>query len=124
MSSSRGFGVGETSEARASSSSVVLPMAETVPTTFNPRRFASTNRRATWRILSGSATEEPPNFITTVSNSGVCTGEVSLLDEARAAVGLQRGRHRDARSKRRVGNRVERRHDEGQVTGPHIELGV
>jgi hypothetical protein len=47
MSSSRGFGVGETSEASASSWSVVFPIAETVPTTFSPRRFASTNRCAT-----------------------------------------------------------------------------
>jgi hypothetical protein len=47
MSSSRGFGVGETSFASAISESVVLPIAETVPTTFSPRRRASTNRRAT-----------------------------------------------------------------------------
>ena len=70
MSSSRGFGAGETSLARAISWSVVLPIAETVPTTFRPRRLAPTNRCATWRILSGSATDEPPNFITTVSNEG------------------------------------------------------
>ena len=69
--SSRGFGAGETSLARAMSWSVVLPIAETVPTTFRPLRLASTNRRATCRILTGSATDEPPNFITTVSNDAI-----------------------------------------------------
>ena len=70
MSSSRGFGVGETSFASAMSESVDFPIAETVPTTFRPRRFASTKRVATCRTLSASATEEPPNFITTVSTAG------------------------------------------------------
>ena len=69
MSNSRTFGVGETWWARSISPSVVLPIAETVPTTRRPRCFASTRRRATCLILSGSATDEPPNFITTVSKS-------------------------------------------------------
>jgi hypothetical protein len=68
--SSRGLGVGETSLASASSESVVLPIAETVPTTSRPCRFASTNRFATSLTLSGSATDEPPNFITIVSAAG------------------------------------------------------
>ncbi len=66
MSSSRGSGAGETSPASAISWSVVFPMADTVPTTARPRRFASTKRRATCFTFSGSATDEPPNFITTV----------------------------------------------------------
>ena len=69
MSNSRTFGVGETWWARSISPSVVLPIAETVPTTRRPRCFASTSRRATCLILSGSATDEPPNFMTTVSKS-------------------------------------------------------
>ena len=74
MSSSRGSGVGETSLARAISWSVVFPIADTVPTTSRPRRFASTNRFATSFTFSGSATEEPPNFITTVPGApGVCS---------------------------------------------------
>ena len=50
--------------------SVVRPIAETVPTTRTPRSWASTRRRATPRIRSGSATDVPPNFITTVSTGG------------------------------------------------------
>ena len=46
-------------------------MAETVPTTRMPRSRASTSRRATCRIFSGSATDEPPNFMTTVSGVGL-----------------------------------------------------
>ena len=71
MSNSRTFGVGETWWARSISPSVVLPIADTVPTTRRPRCFASTRRRATFLILSGSATDEPPNFMTTVSKSTV-----------------------------------------------------
>ena len=70
MSSSRGFGEGETSFASAISVSVVLPIADTVPTTRRPRCFASTSRGATARTFSASATDEPPNFMTTVSNAG------------------------------------------------------
>src|SRR3954453_22670784 len=70
MSISRGFGAGETSVASEISWSVVLPIADTVPTTRSPRSFASTSRRATFLTLSASATDEPPNFITTVSNWG------------------------------------------------------
>ena len=56
--------------------SVVSPIAETVATTRMPRSRASTRRRATWRIFSGSATDEPPNFMTTVS--GVASGAVCM----------------------------------------------
>src|SRR5882757_689237 len=44
-------------------------MAETVPTTRRPARLASTRRCATPRTFSASATDDPPNFITTVSNA-------------------------------------------------------
>ncbi len=88
MSISRGFGSGETSFASAISESVVLPIADTVPTTRRPLRCASTNRRATFFTFSGSATEEPPNFITTVSKSDAGTaltfgGESYLLAGSR-----------------------------------------
>ena len=66
MSSSRGSGCGETRCASSSSSSVVCPIAETTPTTLAPRAWASTSRRATRLIRSGSPTEVPPNFMTTV----------------------------------------------------------
>ena len=69
MSSSRPSGWGETSWASAISESVVLPIAETVPTTRRPLRLASTRRCATPRTLSASATDDPPNFITTVSKA-------------------------------------------------------
>ena len=65
MSSSRTFGAGETSWASAISESVVFPIAETVPTTWAPPSLAATIRRATCLTFSGSATDEPPNFITT-----------------------------------------------------------
>ena len=51
---------------------------------------ASTSRRATCLILSGSATDEPPNFITTVSNAGAVTADSVLLDEAGAPVRPER----------------------------------
>src|SRR3989304_300179 len=41
-------------------------MAETTPTTRSPRSRAATRRLATFVIFSGSPTEVPPNFITTV----------------------------------------------------------
>src|SRR2546423_7144646 len=66
MSSARGFGAGEISSASRIRSSVVLPIADSTPTTRVPPRFASTSRWATARSFSGSATEVPPNFITTV----------------------------------------------------------
>ena len=62
--------MGETSVASAMSESVDFPIADTVPTTFSPRRFAATKRAATCRTLLASATDEPPNFITTVSTTG------------------------------------------------------
>ena len=65
-----GLGCGETPRASSSSESVVWPIADTVPTTRAPRSCASTSRCATWRILSGSATDEPPNFMTTVCGAG------------------------------------------------------
>ena len=70
MSSSRGSGVGETWWASAISSSVVCPIAESTPTTRRPSSRAATSRRATAFSFSGSATEVPPNFITTVPDLG------------------------------------------------------
>ena len=103
MSSSRGFGRGrDVVGERDAAESVVLPIAETVPTTFRPRRLASTNRRATCRILSGSATDEPPNFITTVSKPrgmrSVARGLASLLGTSPRA-GSGRSPRRDAGSR-------------------------
>ena len=64
MSISRGCGRGDTSAASAASVSVVSPMADTTPTVGRPVSWVATMRRATLRILSVSATEVPPNFIT------------------------------------------------------------
>ncbi len=69
MSYSRGCGFGEISWARRMSSSVVSPIAERTPTTRSPRSCARTSRRATSLIFSGSATDVPPNFITTMRES-------------------------------------------------------
>ena len=69
MSISRGCGRSETSWAIATSSSVVLPRAESTATTRLPASFAATIRPAARLIRSASATEVPPNFITTVWRS-------------------------------------------------------
>ncbi len=65
MSISRGSGVEDTSSAIAISSSVVLPRADSTATTGWPRSRVATMRRAARLIRSASATEVPPNFITT-----------------------------------------------------------
>ena len=64
MSISRGSGAGDTWCARPTRWSVVLPMAETTTTSSRPGALAAT-RRATFRIFSSSATDEPPYFWTT-----------------------------------------------------------
>src|SRR5687768_8502744 len=122
MSSSRAFGVGETSLASAIRESVDFPIAETVPTTFSPRRFASTKRLATCRTFSASATEEPPNFITTVSTVGCPISP--LRHQAGPAIRLQPRRHGYPGTERRVRDGVERLDDERQVAGPDVEVGV
>ena len=66
MSTSRAAGVEETSCARRSSSSVVSPIAERTATTRFPASRAATRRCATALIRAVSATEVPPNFMTTV----------------------------------------------------------
>jgi hypothetical protein len=67
MSISRAAGVAETSFAMPTSSSVVLPRAESTATTRLPSARAATIRRAARLMSSAPATEVPPNFITTVS---------------------------------------------------------
>jgi hypothetical protein len=46
---------------------VVFPRAESTATTRLPASFCATIRRAARVIRSASATEVPPNFMTTVS---------------------------------------------------------
>ena len=67
MSISRRSGSGETSSAIAISSSVVLPRADRTATTRLPDSRWATIRLAARLIRSASATEVPPNFMTTVS---------------------------------------------------------
>ena len=62
MSSSRRWGSGETSWARRSRLSVVLPMALTTTTTSWPWRLVCTTCSATARMRSASATDVPPYF--------------------------------------------------------------
>ncbi len=69
MSISRASGAAEISCAIAISSSVVLPRAESTATTRAPASRRSTTRRAARLIRSASATEVPPNFITTISDT-------------------------------------------------------
>ena len=67
MSISRRSGSGETSSAIAISSSVVFPRADRTATTRLPDSRWATIRRAARLMRSASATEVPPNFMTTVS---------------------------------------------------------
>lgn len=69
MSISRASGVGETSEAMAMSSSVVFPRADRTATTRRPRSFWATMRRAARLSRPASATDVPPNFMTTVAGT-------------------------------------------------------
>ena len=63
MSISRGSGVSEISAASETSSSVVLPRAETTANTPSPPSRAAAMRRATRLMCSASATDVPPNFM-------------------------------------------------------------
>jgi len=77
MSNSRGSGRGETSSARASSSSVVEPRADSTATTSVSASRLAAMRRAARLMRSASASDVPPNFITTVP--GMATkGTVAL----------------------------------------------
>jgi hypothetical protein len=67
MSISRAAGRSEISYAIPTSSSVVLPRAESTATTWLPASRAATIRAAARLRSSGPATEVPPNFITMVS---------------------------------------------------------
>src|SRR4051812_14411006 len=81
MSISRGSGVTETSSAIEISSSVVLPRADSTATTRCPCSRAATIRRAARLMRSASATDVPPNFMTTVPDTSVGVYErTSTLD--------------------------------------------
>ena len=66
MSISRGSGVDEISSASAISWSVVWPRAESTATTRAPASRLATIFSAAERMRCASATEVPPNFMTTV----------------------------------------------------------
>ena len=66
MSISRGSGCGEISNASAMSASVVLPRALSTATTRLPASRLATIRCAARLRRSASATDVPPNFMTTV----------------------------------------------------------
>ena len=66
MSSSRAFGFAEISCASRTRSSVESPIAESTATTRFPASRAATSRCPTAFKRSTSATEVPPNFMTTV----------------------------------------------------------
>ena len=87
MSISRESGRSEISIAWATSSSVVLPRAESTATTLCPASRALTIRRAARLISSAPATEVPPNFITTMS---VCAALIVRLEDSDAASPVDR----------------------------------
>jgi len=71
MSSSRGSGRGETSSAMARSSSVVEPRADSTATTAVPASRLAATRCAARLMRSASATDVPPNFMTTVPDMAI-----------------------------------------------------
>ena len=77
----------DTSWARRSRSSVVLPMAETTTTTSSPARRVRTMCSATARMRSGSATDVPPNFCTSRLTTSHGTGEAAPILGPDFAVG-------------------------------------
>ena len=77
MSYSRACGFAEISYASRISSSVVSPIAESTPTTRNPRSRAATRRRATSLIFSVSPTDVPPNFMTMRSRPRAAASEAT-----------------------------------------------
>jgi hypothetical protein len=79
MSSSRRDGDGLTCLALSMSALVVLPIADTTTTTFLPAALVRATRAATRRILSTSATDEPPYFWTTIP---VCWVKARILRAA------------------------------------------
>ena len=86
MSISRGSGAVDTSSAIEISSSVVFPRAESTATTRWPCSRADTIRRAARLMRSASATDVPPNFITTVPDT---------LVQSRSPVGVRSRGARD-----------------------------
>ena len=102
MSISRASGVGETSSAIAISSSVVWPRADSTATTRRPASRWATIRRAARLIRSASATDVPPNFMTTVSGmarKGTSSSGhgPSMVDPCPVSVASRRGDGRSAR---------------------------
>ena len=83
MSISRGSGEVDTSSAIEISSSVVLPRAESTATTRWPCSRADTIRRAARLMRSASATDVPPNFITTVPDT---LGSLGVVGYAAIAI--------------------------------------
>ena len=84
MSISRGSGSGETSNASAISRSVSLPRALSTATTLWPASRLATMRCAARLSRPASATDVPPNFITTVPDT--------VVKSRGAEVGSSRGR--------------------------------
>jgi hypothetical protein len=86
MSSSRAFGFGEISCASRTRSSVVSPIADRTATTRFPASLAATRRSATACRRSTSATEVPPNFITTVPARVVVSSVASAGSDSYSVV--------------------------------------
>src|SRR3954449_1935240 len=83
MSISRGSGRAETSLAIRMSSSVVFPRADSTATTRLPFSARVAIRSAARLMRSASATDVPPNFITTVSASVDAACDIAAKDSFR-----------------------------------------
>ena len=122
MSSSRGFGVGETSPASAMSVSVVFPIAETVPTTRSPRPPGLDEAAGDAPHLLGVGDRRAAEL----HDDGVEGARLRCrrLDQP-APAGSRGGRRAPGcRVGAGVGDGVERTDDEREVPGPDLELGV
>src|SRR5688500_1798186 len=130
MSSSRRAGLSLTCLARASSSSVVSPMADTTTTTSLPAALAAATRSATFWIFWTSATDEPPYFWTMIgtreTSGAILWGRDNQDDRRARQTAGPRGGDRPcharacqragaaSRRARRAGERDEPRQGSGQ----------
>src|SRR4051794_40345087 len=137
MSISRGSGFGETSLAAAISWSVSLPRALSTATTRVPSSRLATMRLAARLRRSASATDVPPNFMTTVSGMGTvedkwlprAAADAVVGDRHRGDVGDVRAdaRRHDVRRptprRRRVSQQREQRQGRGHQRGAEHRAG-
>src|SRR3954470_22588856 len=128
MSISRGSGRPDTSFAIRIRSSVVLPRADRTATTRLPRSARDAIRSAARLIRSASATEVPPNFMTTVSarpGSGAGAAcDMAAKDSFRCLRGRPLRLIRSLRARVRLPSRERLRHPTRGMVVALAAIGV